>query len=90
MPSITKPSSRSTRAWASLTTPPKVPTSPGNTGRDGARLAITAIYEIESDDPQSVLRAIASASGTEAVPLTEALDKTGMVQLLVKAAETPD
>jgi hypothetical protein len=46
-----------------------------------------AIYEIESGDPQSVLRAISSVAGTEAMPLSEALDKTGMVQLLVKAAE---
>jgi hypothetical protein len=48
-----------------------------------------AIYEIESADPQSVLSAITSASGTKAMPLSEALDKNGLVQLLVEAAKTP-
>lgn len=49
-----------------------------------------AIYEIESDDPQSVLKAISALSGTELMPLTDALSRDGMTQLLaapVKAAE---
>jgi epsilon-lactone hydrolase len=45
-----------------------------------------AIYEIESDDPQSVLSAISSVAGTEAMPISDALNKDGMVQLLVKLA----
>lgn len=42
-----------------------------------------AIYEIESDDPEGTMQAISALANTEAMPLTDALDKTGMVQLMV-------
>jgi hypothetical protein len=41
-----------------------------------------AIYEIDADDPQSVLSAISAVSGTEVMPLTEALNRDGLVQVI--------
>jgi hypothetical protein len=56
------------------------------TNLDAPQWHSLAIYEIESDDPHSVLSAISSVSGTEAMPLTDALDKDGLVELLAKPA----
>lgn len=39
-------------------------------------------YELEADDPQDVIDAILAVSGSEAMPLSPALDKTGMVQAI--------
>ena len=39
-------------------------------------------YELEADDPQDVIDAILAVSGTDAMPLHPALDKTGMVQAI--------
>lgn len=41
-----------------------------------------AIYEIEAEDPQSVLKAISAVSGSEVMPLTPALDKFGLIQIV--------
>jgi hypothetical protein len=41
-----------------------------------------AIYEIEADDPQSVLSAISAASGTEIMPITDALNRDGLLQVI--------
>lgn len=41
-----------------------------------------AIYEIESDDPQAVLAAISAAADTDAMPLSPAMTKEGMLRLL--------
>jgi hypothetical protein len=45
-----------------------------------------AIYEIEADDPQSVLSAISAASGTEVMPITDALDRDGLIQVIGEPA----
>jgi epsilon-lactone hydrolase len=47
-----------------------------------------AIYEIEADDPQAVMNAISSVSGTEVMPLTEALNKDGMIQLIAEPSRS--
>ena len=44
-----------------------------------------AIYEIEADDPHVVLAAISAASDTEAMPLSDAMTKDGMLRLLATA-----
>lgn len=49
-----------------------------------------AIYEIEADDPQLTIAAIRAASGTELMPFSDAMTKTGMVQLLVRPVEPID
>jgi hypothetical protein len=41
-----------------------------------------AIYEIEADDPRAVVAAISAASGTEAMPISDAMTKSGLVQVL--------
>ncbi len=47
-----------------------------------------AIYEIESDNPQAVVEAIAKAANTLSMPVTDAMAKQGLTQLLVeKSAE---
>ena len=41
-----------------------------------------AIYEIEAEDPRSVLSAIYAASGSEMMPLTEAYNRDGLVEVI--------
>jgi len=42
------------------------------------------IYDIESDDPGQVIAAISAAANTPAMPVSDAVDKKGMSQLLVE------
>ena len=46
-----------------------------------------AIYEIETDDPEGFLANISSLGGTDAMPLTSALNKAGMIQIVALAAQ---
>jgi hypothetical protein len=57
---------------------------------DAPKWHALAIYEIEAEDPQTVLSAISAASGTEAMPLSPALKRQGMVQLLGTLCETSE
>jgi hypothetical protein len=43
-----------------------------------------AIYEMETDDPQKVKRAIYRLSGSDAMPLSDTLNQNGMIQLIVE------
>lgn len=43
-----------------------------------------AIYEMETDDPEKVKRAIYRLSGSDAMPLSDALNMSGMIQLIVE------
>jgi hypothetical protein len=43
------------------------------------------IYEIETDDPEAFLAHISSKAGTEAMPLSDALTKVGMIQVVGRA-----
>jgi hypothetical protein len=45
-----------------------------------------AIYEMETDDPEKVKRSIYKLSGSEAMPLSDALSMDGMIQLIVEPA----
>ena len=38
------------------------------------------IYELEGDDPQRVIDAILAVAGTDVMPLSDALDRSGMIQ----------
>ena len=40
------------------------------------------VYELEADDPKTVIDGILAVSGSDAMPLSDALDKTGMVQVI--------
>ena len=44
-----------------------------------------AIYEMETDDPVGVTRAIAKAAHTDAMPVSDALEQTGMIQLITES-----
>lgn len=41
-----------------------------------------AIYELETDNPEATLAAIRQASGTDMMPLSDAMTKYGMLQIL--------
>jgi len=43
-----------------------------------------AVYEMETDDPQSVLAAIKAVSGSPAMPLSSALQQVGLVQIVAQ------
>jgi hypothetical protein len=48
------------------------------------------IYEIETDDPEGLLARLSSMSGSEAMPLSDALTKMGMIQVVGRLmGETP-
>ena len=38
------------------------------------------IYELEGDDPEEIINRVRDASGSEAMPATDAVAKVGMVQ----------
>ena len=39
-------------------------------------------YELESDDPQATIEDIRAQAGSAGMPMTDALDKTGMLQVI--------
>lgn len=41
---------------------------------------LLTLYELEGDDPQTVIDSIRAASGSDAMPMTDALTKNGMIQ----------
>lgn len=41
-----------------------------------------AIYEMETDDPQKVIAAIKAVSDTAAMPLSDALNQAGLIQIV--------
>ena len=41
---------------------------------------LMTIYELEADNPQTVIDAILATAGSDVMPLTDALDRSGMVQ----------
>jgi hypothetical protein len=47
---------------------------------DAPQWSHMTIYDLECEDPQSILGAIVAVSGTGAMPLSGALTKAGMVQ----------
>jgi hypothetical protein len=47
---------------------------------DAPQWTLMTIYELEGDDPQTIINSILAVSGSNAMPLSDALDKTGMVQ----------
>ena len=47
---------------------------------DAPQWTLMAVYEIESDDPQSVLDAILARAGSDSMPFTDTLEKAGMIQ----------
>jgi hypothetical protein len=47
---------------------------------DAPQWTLMTIYELEGEDPASVIDRIKSASGSEAMPASAALTKDGMIQ----------
>lgn len=41
---------------------------------------LLTLYELEGDDPESIIDSIRSASGSDAMPMSDALTKAGMIQ----------
>lgn len=41
---------------------------------------LMTIYELECDDPQDIIDSILAAAGTDAMPMTSDLERSGMVQ----------
>ena len=47
---------------------------------DAPQWTLMTIYELEGDDPETVINAIRDQSGTEGMPACDALNKAGMIQ----------
>jgi epsilon-lactone hydrolase len=41
---------------------------------------LLTLYELEGDDPETIIESIRAASGTDAMPMSDALTKAGMIQ----------
>ncbi|HEX7819519.1 MAG TPA: hypothetical protein VF463_02750 [Sphingobium sp.] len=48
---------------------------------DAPHYDLMTIYELECEDPEAAIDAIKAASGSDAMPGTDALDKSGMIQV---------
>lgn len=44
------------------------------------------LYELESDDPLAIARALSARAGSEAMPLTDAFDRSATVRAMAVAA----
>ncbi len=49
---------------------------------DAPQWTLLTTYELEGDDPQAIIDAIVAVSGSDAMPLSDALTKDGMVQVV--------
>lgn len=49
---------------------------------DAPQWTLMAVYELEGDDPQAILNSIVAVSGSDAMPLSGALTKDGMIQVV--------
>lgn len=49
---------------------------------DAPQWTLMAVYELDGDDPQGIIDSIVAVSGSEAMPLSAALDRSGMVQVV--------
>jgi epsilon-lactone hydrolase len=49
---------------------------------DAPKWTLLTIYELECDDPETTVNKLRDASGSPAMPSTEALTKVGMVQVV--------
>lgn len=45
------------------------------------------IYEIETDDPAAMVAKIAAMAGTDAMPMSDAIEKSGMLQVVARLPE---
>lgn len=48
------------------------------------RYCLLTTYELESDDPEATMESIRAQAGSDAMPMTDALDRTGMLQLIAR------
>ncbi|MCB2049761.1 MAG: hypothetical protein KDE32_16280 [Novosphingobium sp.] len=55
---------------------------------DAPEWGYLAIYTLDADDPQTVIDAIAELRGTDAMPLSDALNRDGMVQAIGETIAT--
>lgn len=53
-------------------------------GLEASAWCSLAIYEMETDNPEQVVAAVRAVAGTAAMPLSGALERTGMVQIVAE------
>lgn len=54
------------------------------TDLDAPRWQSVAIYDIESDDPEKVMALISATAGSESMPMSDAITRSGMIQLITE------
>jgi hypothetical protein len=47
---------------------------------DAPQWTLLTLYELEGDDPEAVIDSIKAASGSDQMPMSDALTKAGMIQ----------
>ncbi len=55
---------------------------------DAPQWTLLTIYDLEGDDPQAIIDAIVAVSGSDDMPLSDALTKAGMVQVVGTLVES--
>lgn len=51
---------------------------------DAPTYQLLTLYELECDDPAAMMEAIRAKAGSAEMPMTDALDKTGMIQVIAR------
>lgn len=49
---------------------------------DAPEYVLMTMYELETDDPQALVDKIRARAGSESMPMTDVIDKSGMVQIV--------
>jgi hypothetical protein len=51
---------------------------------DAPKYTLLTIYDLETDDPQATIEDIRSQAGSPGMPMTESLEKSGMLQVIAR------
>jgi hypothetical protein len=57
-------------------------------GQETPPWRLLSIYEVEADDPQSALDQFTAVAGTTAMPLSDAVSRSGMIRLIASPRTT--
>ncbi len=48
---------------------------------DAPQWTLMTLYELEGDDPEAIIDSLKAASGSDAMPFSQAMSKVGMIQV---------
>jgi epsilon-lactone hydrolase len=57
---------------------------------DAPQWTLLTLYELEGDDPETIINSVKTASGSDAMPSTDSLSKAGMIQAAGRVIASSD